>query len=177
MTRSSDSGDQPGVPVDPGATVDPDVPVELVTIAAPAAVLDADQPEASDFNQGALAQASRTARDTVARSLAAHRVACTDWTPDAASKEKLQDRFDEWTHRHTGGSIVYWTGHGEVDGGLRTTAKLRGYSMVVGEAPRLAIVFPNSGEIRTETKTTVRAPTMMDKHGISFGIPRAGQGK
>ena len=56
-------------------------------------------------------------------------------------------------------------------------AKQRGYSMVDGGVWGLDSVFPNSDEMRTETKTTVRAPTMMDKHGISFGIPRAGQGR
>ena len=66
---------------------------------------------------------------------------------------------------------------GEVDDGRRTTAERRSYSMVVGVAPRLAFVFPNSDEMRTETKMTVRASTMMDKHGISFRIPRAGQGR
>ena len=73
--------------------------------------------------------------------------------------------------------MLFRSEDGEVDGGLRMTAKLRGYSMVVGVAPRLAFVFPSSDEMRTETKTMVRAPTMMDKHGISFGIPRAGQGR
>ena len=66
---------------------------------------------------------------------------------------------------------------GEVDEGLRTMAKLRGYSMVDGVACGLDSVFPNSDEMRTVNKTTVRAPTMMDKQGISFGIPRAGQGR
>ena len=68
-------------------------------------------------------------------------------------------------------------GNGRLDGDQRTMAKQRGYSMVVDVAPRVAFVFPNSDETRTETKSTNRAPTMMDKHGISFGIPRAGQGK
>ena len=52
---------------------------------------------------------------------------------------------------------------GEVDDSLRTTAKRRSYSMVVGVAPRLAFVFPNSDEMRTETKSTVRAPTERGK--------------
>ena len=52
---------------------------------------------------------------------------------------------------------------GEVDEGLRTTANLRSYSMVDGVAWGLDSVFPNSDEMRTVTKTTVRAPTMVDK--------------
>ena len=35
-------------------------------------------------------------------------------------------------------------GNGQLDGDQRTMAKRRSYSMVVGVAPRLAFVFPNS---------------------------------
>ena len=66
---------------------------------------------------------------------------------------------------------------GEVDEGLQTTANSLSYSSVLGAAPLLGFVVPSSGEMRTVTKSTVRAPTMMDKQGISFGIPRAGQGR
>ena len=66
---------------------------------------------------------------------------------------------------------------GEVDKGSRTTAKLRGYSMVDGVAWGLDSVFPNSDEIPTVTKSTIGTPTMMGKQGVSFGILRAGQGK
>ena len=66
---------------------------------------------------------------------------------------------------------------GEVDEGLRTTAITDGYSSVLGAAPLLASSFPNSDEIPTVTKSTTRAPTTMGKQGISFGIPRAGQGR
>ena len=66
---------------------------------------------------------------------------------------------------------------GEVDEGLRTTAKLCGYSMVDGVAWELNSVFPNSDEIPTVTKSTIGAPTTMGKQGVSFGILRAGQGR
>ena len=66
---------------------------------------------------------------------------------------------------------------GEVDEGLRTTAITDGYSSVHGAAPLLASSFPSSDEIPMVTKSTLLAPTMMGKQGISFGIPRAGQGK
>ena len=61
---------------------------------------------------------------------------------------------------------------GEVDGGLQMTAKLRGYSMVVGVAPRLAFVFPNSDEMRWRSKSTNKAPTTKIELGLGFGIER-----
>ena len=54
-------------------------------------------------------------------------------------------------------------GNGRLDGDQRMMAKQWGYSMVVGVAPRLASVFPSSDEIRTETKSTMRAPTERGK--------------
>ena len=81
----------------------------------------------------------------------------------------------------TGSSSDFAAGLGDEDGevvdGLRTTANSLSYSSVLGAAPLLGFVIPSSGEMQMVTKSTVRAPTMMDKHGISFGIPRAGQGR
>ena len=81
----------------------------------------------------------------------------------------------------TGRSSDFDAGLGEDDGevieGLRTTANSLSYSSVLGVAPLLDFIVPSSGEMRTVTKSTVRAPTRMDKQGISFGIPRAGQGR
>ena len=54
-------------------------------------------------------------------------------------------------------------GNRRLDGDQRTMAKQRGYSMVDGVAPRLASTFPSSDEIRTETKSTMRAPTERGK--------------
>ena len=66
---------------------------------------------------------------------------------------------------------------GEVDDGLRTTANSLSYSSVLGAAPLLGFVVPSSGEMRTRSKSTIGAPTTMGKQGVSFGIPRAGQGR
>ena len=81
----------------------------------------------------------------------------------------------------TGSSSALAVGLGEddseVDEGLRTTANSNSYSSVLGAALLLASSFPSSNEIPTVTKPTPRAPTTMGKQGISFGIPRAGQGK
>ena len=66
---------------------------------------------------------------------------------------------------------------GEVDDGLRTTAYSLSYSSVLGAAPLLDFIVPSSGEIPTVTKSTIGAPTTMGKQGVSFGIPRAGQGR
>jgi hypothetical protein len=66
---------------------------------------------------------------------------------------------------------------GEVDEGLRTTANSISYSSVLGAAPLLGFVVPSSGEMRTRSKSTIGAPTTMGKQGVSFGIPRAGQGR
>ena len=61
-------------------------------------------------------------------------------------------------------------GNGRHHGNQPTMAKQRGYSMVVGVAPRLASVFPNSDEMRLVTKSTNRAPTTEIEQGLSFGI-------
>ena len=54
-------------------------------------------------------------------------------------------------------------GNGRLDGDQRTMAKQRGYSMVDGGVWGLDFVFPNSDEMRTETKSTMGAPTERGK--------------
>ena len=44
--------------------------------------------------------------------------------------------------------------------------------MVVGVAPRLASVFPNSDEMRWRSKSTNKAPTTKIELGLGFGIER-----
>ena len=63
-------------------------------------------------------------------------------------------------------------GNGRLDGDQRTMAKRRSYSMVVGVAPRLAFVFPNSDEMRWRSKSTNKAPTTKIELGLGFGIER-----
>ena len=54
---------------------------------------------------------------------------------------------------------------GEVDEGLQMTANSLSYSSVLGVAPLLGFIVPSSGEMRTVTKSTVRAPTTEIEQG------------
>ena len=80
------------------------------------------------------------------------------------------------TGRSSDFAAALWEDDGEVDEGLRMTTNSLSYSSVLGAAPLLGFVVPSSGEMRTRSKSTIGAPTTMGKQGVSFGIPRAGQG-
>lgn len=92
--------------------------VELVTVAV------SDYPK-SGGSISALPEVVE-ARKKVAALFGANLVRCEDWSAEARSKTTIQGRFDAWSKAHTGGSIVYWTGHGEIDGG--------GYVALLGDA-------------------------------------------
>ena len=64
---------------------------------------------------------------------------------------------------------------GEVDEGLRMTANSISYSSVLGVAPLLGFVVPSSGEMRTRSKSTNRAPTAKIGRGIRTRMMRRGQ--